>query len=196
MTGPPEEMKSFFDQRVNGYDEHMASSIEDYSIFYSKIAAPFEKTNEPIQVLDLGAGTGIELEFILDKAPNAKITAVDLSEVMLKKLGKKYKAFRSQIKMISDYYISLKLKPHSFNYVVSVMSLHHLMPAEKIALYKKLRNALVPTGAYVEGDYIVSLEEENRLLKEFSLEKKSTPCRMMDNTILTFLSVRKRRFEH
>ena len=171
MTDPPEEMKSFFDLRVNGYDEHMASKVEDYSNFYSKIAAPFEKTEEPIEVLDLGAGTGIELKFILDKAPNAKITAVDLSEVMLKKLVKKYETFSSQIKTIADSYLSLKLEPHSFDYVVSVMSLHHLMPAKKIALYKKLRKALVPTGTFVEGDYIVSLEEEKRLLKEFSLQK-------------------------
>ena len=173
MTDPPEEMKSFFDLGVNGYDEHMASTVEDYWNFYSKIATPFEKTDEPIEVLDLGAGTGIELEFIFDKAPNAKITAVDLSEVMLKKLVKKYVTFSSQIRTIVDSYLSLKLKPHSFNYVVSVMSLHHLMPAKKIALYKKLRNALVPTGAYVEGDYIVSLEEEKRLLKEFSLQKRN-----------------------
>ena len=171
MTDPPEEMKSFFDLRVNGYDEHMASKVEDYSNFYSKIATPFEKTEEPIEVLDLGPGTGIELKFILDKAPNAKITAVDLSEVMLKKLVKKYETFSSQIKTIADSYLALKLEPHSFDYVVSVMSLHHLMPAKKIALYKKLRKALVPTGTFVEGDYIVSLEEEKRLLKEFSLQK-------------------------
>ena len=91
----------------------------------------------------------------------------------MKELVKKYEAFRSQIKMIAGSYLSLKLKPHSFNYVVSVMSLHHLMPEKKIALYTKLRKALVPTGAFVEGDYIVSLEEEKRLLKEFSFQKKN-----------------------
>jgi tRNA (cmo5U34)-methyltransferase len=91
---------------------------------------------------------------------------------MLKKLLKKYETFGSQIKTIADSYLSLKLMSHSFNYVVSVMSLHHLMPAKRTALYKRLRNALVPTGTYVEGDYIVSLEKEERLLKEFSLQKK------------------------
>jgi tRNA (cmo5U34)-methyltransferase len=173
MPDKPEDIKSFFDLRANGYDEHMASTVEDFHNFYSKIAAPFEKTDEPIQVLDLGAGTGIELEFIVDKTPNAKITTVDLSEVMLKKLVKKYETFASQIKTIADSFLSLKLEPHSFDYVVSVMSLHHLMPAKKIALYKKLRNALVPTGAYVEGDYVVSLEEEKRLLNDHNLQKKN-----------------------
>jgi len=83
MTDTPEEMKSFFDLRVESYDEHMSSNVEDFNEFYSMIAAPFEKTDRLIEVLDVGAGTGIELEFIFAKAPNAKITAVDLSEEML-----------------------------------------------------------------------------------------------------------------
>ncbi len=171
MTDKPEEMKSFFDIRVEGYDEYMASSIEDYATFYRKIAVPFTETHDRIEVLDLGAGTGIEIAFILAKAPNAIITAVDLSEAMLKKLVKKYETYGSQIRTITDSYLKLELKPHSFDYVVSVMSLHHLMPVKKIALYKKLKKALIPTGAFVEGDYIVSVEEENRLLEEYQLRK-------------------------
>lgn len=173
MSETQEKMKSFFDLRADGYDEHMASILEGFENFYRKIASPIEKTDKPVKVLDLGAGTGIELEFIFSKAPNAKITAVDLSEKMLKKLLKKYETYNSQIKTIADSYLSLELMPHSFDYIVSVMSFHHLMPVKKIALYKKLREALIPTGTFVEGDYIVSLEEEKRLLKEFHLQKEN-----------------------
>ena len=66
--------------RVDGYDEHIAASIEDFDTFYRRIAAPFEETHEPIEVLDLGAGTGIELEFIFAKAPKARITAAPVDE--------------------------------------------------------------------------------------------------------------------
>ena len=168
-----EEMKSFFDSRVNGYDEHMASNVEEYDKFYRNIASPFEKTNEPIEVLDLGAGTGLELQFILAKAPNANITAVDLSEEMLRKLVNKYEKIGTQIKTIAGSYLSLELVPQSFDYIVSVMSLHHLRPVKKIALYKKLKKALIPTGIYVEGDYIVSIQEEKELLKTFLRQKKN-----------------------
>lgn len=173
MSETHEEMKSFFDLRADGYDEHMVSVIEEFDNFYSKIAFPFEKTNEPVKILDLGAGTGIELEFIFAKAPNARITAVDLSEEMLEKLVKKYEKFSSQISTIADSYLSLELQPYSFNYIVSVMSFHHLLPAKKIVLYKKLRKALVPMGTFVEGDYIVTPKEEKRLLKEFYLQQKN-----------------------
>ena len=77
------------------------------------------------------------------------------------------------LKTITDSYLSLELMPHSFDYIVSVMSFHHLMPEKKVALYIKLKKALVPTGIFVEGDYVVSIEEEKRLLKEFRTLKKN-----------------------
>ncbi len=173
MSETYEEMKAFFDTRAGEYDEHMASVLEEYDSFYRNIASPFKKTDEPVRVLDLGAGTGIELEFIFARAPNARISAVDLSVDMLNKLVSKYEKYRSQIKTIADSYLSLELMPNSFDYVVSVMSFHHLMPEKKIALYKKMRNALDPGGTFVEGDYIVSPEEEERLLKEFRELRKN-----------------------
>jgi tRNA (cmo5U34)-methyltransferase len=175
MSDTYEEMKSFFDQRVDGYDEHMVAILEDYDNFYKNIAAPFQNTDKPIEVLDLGAGTGIELEYIFEQAPNARVTAVDLSEEMLKRLVKKYEEYSSQIKTIADSYLSLELTPCSFDYIVTVMSLHHLMPSKKISLYKKLREALVPAGSFIEGDYIVSAEEEKKLLNEFYQYKKNNP---------------------
>ncbi|NLD35903.1 MAG: class I SAM-dependent methyltransferase [Desulfatiglans sp.] len=175
MSEKYEEMKSFFDARVSGYDEKMAATIEEYDNFYRNVATPIEKTDKPIEVLDLGAGTGIELEYIFENAPNARITAVDLSEEMLKKLVKKYEAHHKQIRTIADSYLSIDLAPHSYDYIVTVMSLHHLMPAKKIYLYKKLREALISGGAFIEGDYIVSTEEEKRLLNEFYQYKKNNP---------------------
>ena len=126
MSHIPEEMKAFFDARIEGYDEHMAESVEDYPDFYSKIAMPFPVTNDPIKVLDLGAGTGIELEYILAKAPNARITAVDLSSIMLEKLIEKYESHASQFRTYVGSYITMQIETNTFDFVVSVMSLHHL----------------------------------------------------------------------
>ena len=175
MSKSYEEMKSFFDARVSDYDEHMVAILEDYDNFYKNIATPIEKTDKLVEILDLGAGTGIELEYILEKAPNARITAVDLSEEMLKRLLNKYDGFRSQISTIADSYLSINLALHSYDYIVTVMSLHHLMPGKKIDLYKKLREALIPGGAFIEGDYVVSAEEEKRLLNEYYQFKKDNP---------------------
>ena len=173
MVETAEEMKSFFDTRVEDYDKHMADTVENYADFYRQIAVPFPETSEHISILDLGAGTGIELESIFEKAPNARITAVDLSEVMLNKLVSKYEKFTSQIQTITDSYLTREFGARSFDFIVSVMSLHHLLPAKKTSLYSKLRQALVPSGMFVEGDYIVSLNEESKLLEEYRERMKS-----------------------
>jgi tRNA (cmo5U34)-methyltransferase len=52
------------------------------------------------------------------------------------------------------------LGEHSYDYVVAVMTLHHLLPAKKVSLYQRIREALRQEGAYIEGDWVVSLEEE------------------------------------
>ena len=58
-----------------------------------------------MEILDLGCGTGLELEGIFSKAPNAVITCIDLSEKMLSKLTSKYSRFLDQIKPIKGSYL-------------------------------------------------------------------------------------------
>lgn len=50
----------------------------------------FEKDNP--KVLDLGAGTGILSQFLLEKYPNAEIVLIDLAEEMLKEAEKDLRA--------------------------------------------------------------------------------------------------------
>lgn len=168
MDEVPEEMKLFFNARVEEYDQHMTDNIVGFTAFYNSIGAPFPKTDESIEILDLGAGTGIELDFIFAKAPNAKVTAVDISKSMLNKLIEKYQAYTSQIETIEASYLTLDFKECYYDYVISVMSLHHLLPPKKIGLYEKIRKSLGPSGMYIEGDYIVSETEERKLLADFN----------------------------
>jgi tRNA (cmo5U34)-methyltransferase len=54
-------MEDFFAARVNGYDDHMRTNIEGSLEFYAYTASLLPK--EPnSKVLDLGCGTGLELE--------------------------------------------------------------------------------------------------------------------------------------
>ena len=48
-----EKMEDFFTARVNGYDEHMKSNIEDADSFYKYTAILLPTENRAI-VLDLG----------------------------------------------------------------------------------------------------------------------------------------------
>ncbi|MGM0421218.1 MAG: class I SAM-dependent methyltransferase [Bacillota bacterium] len=163
----PEKMEDFFNARADSYDEHMADYVEDFAEFYQRIALPVEPTKAEVKVLDLGCGTGLELEYIFRKAPQALITGVDISKKMLALLEEKYENKKQQITSLKESYLDMVYPKNEYDYVVSVMSMHHFSPEEKTKLYKKIVHSLKPGGKYIEGDYVVDEGKEQRLLQQY-----------------------------
>jgi tRNA (cmo5U34)-methyltransferase len=155
-----ERMADFFDARSEGYEEHMAQSVSSFDRFYASIASPIPQTDEVLHILDLGCGTGLELEAILSRAPNAAITGIDVSAQMLHKLKETYADRSEQLTLIRASYLDVPLGVDLYDYVVAVMTLHHLLPTRKVSLYKRIREALTLEGGYIEGDWVVSAREE------------------------------------
>lgn len=60
-----------------------------------------------------------------------------------------------------------------YDYVVSVMAMHHFPYDTKCKLYKKIRKSMKNEGKYIEGDYVVSLKKEQQLLLEHNHKIKS-----------------------
>ena len=73
-----EKMSDFFEARLDGYDAHMMTNIESAAEFYP-FTASMLPTTENCFILDLGCGTGLELEYYLAQNPSARITGIDLS---------------------------------------------------------------------------------------------------------------------
>ena len=156
-----ERMGEFFDNRVSGYDEHMLSEIEGAKEFY-----PFTASQLPqgkAKVLDLGCGTGLELEYYLSSNPQSEITGVDLAPEMLKALENKLSG--KNIKLILGSYFDVPFGEKIYDAAVSVESLHHFTKAEKIPLYKKLRNALKDGGYFILTDYFAATEADERFFR-------------------------------
>ncbi len=162
-----EEMRSFFDSRSESYDRHMQENVSSFKEFYRKIAQTIPQTEEPVKILDLGCGTGLELEEILKRTPRALITGIDLSAEMLDKLREKYIDFSDQIHLIQGNYLEEDLGHEVFAYAVSVMTVHHLLPGPKQDLYNKIYSALRPEGKYIEGDYYVTPQKEKEYLEKY-----------------------------
>jgi tRNA (cmo5U34)-methyltransferase len=169
----PEKMSDFFDKRSSGYDEHMRQSIASFEAFYEAIAQCIPCTDEVLHILDVGCGTGLELGPIFLRAPNARITGVDLSEGMLKHLRDKVASRLEQLALIQGSYLEMSFGQAEYDYGVSVMTLHHLLPERKGRLYEKTRQALKDEGKYIEGDYIVSKEKHEPILAEYREKLRS-----------------------
>ena len=100
-----EEMASFFDVRADGYDQHMRDNIQGFESYYEYLAKPLEGRREPIQILDLGCGTGLEFKYLLDAAPQASIVGMDLSAGMMKEGAKVYKDLEDRITWKQGSYV-------------------------------------------------------------------------------------------
>lgn len=166
----PEKMGAFFDARAAGYDAHIRGYVYDepsFARFYETLASPIPQTPAQIRILDLGCGTGLEIYAIFRRAPNARITGIDLASEMLALLEKRYVARMDQIRLIADSYLTADLGEHTYDFVISAMTVHHLLHDAKTELYRRIRAALAPGGRYVEGDTVTTAESETEFLAEY-----------------------------
>jgi len=137
--------------RAEGYNEHMLSGGGDEQ--YRKLGGFIPRTDNTIRVLDIGCGTGVELDYIWKNAPNAYITCLDLSSDMLALLLKNHPDHHSQIAVVEASYLNWTYPLETFDIVVSSQTMHHFMPEQKIAVYRNLLRTLKPDGVYLENDW-------------------------------------------
>ena len=159
MTDKLEKMDDFFAARVDGYDEHMRRDIEGGDGFYAYTASLLPAAGEA-RVLDLGCGTGLELEEYFLLNPSARVTGIDVSEAMLNALKAKFPG--KDITLIHDSYFNAELGENRYDAAVSVESLHHFPADMKAALYGRLHTALKSGGVFVLTDYFAESEELER----------------------------------
>lgn len=144
-----EKMDAFFEARLVGYDDHMLTEIEGAAEFYPATAALLPEASGA-KVLDLGCGTGLELQFYFDENPTAKVTGIDLSAAMLGALKEKFPG--KELQLVQGSYFEADLGD-GYDAAVSVESLHHFTQEQKTGLYAKLHAALKDGGYFVLTDY-------------------------------------------
>ena len=170
-----EKMGEFFDARLEGYEEHQLSCIEGAREFY-----PFTASCLPMEdgarILDLGCGTGLELEEYFSLNPAAIVTGIDIAPGMLGALAKKFPDKALELKLGS--YFIVPFGEEAFDAAVSVESLHHFTKEEKIPLYSKLHRALKPGGYFILTDYFAGSDEEEYHFRQelIRLKKEQGLC--------------------
>ena len=158
-----EPMGAFFDSRLDGYEEHQITCIESAPEFYA-FTAECLPAEPGTHILDLGCGTGLELDSYFQRNPSAKITGIDLAPGMLGALKKKFPG--KDLTLILGSYFDVPFGTMVFDGAVSVESLHHFTKKEKIPLYAKLKDALKEGGYFILTDYFALSGEEEQFHRQ------------------------------
>lgn len=150
---PAEEMTNFFTKRIREYDKvHLTNWPREYA----HIADYFEDGLNCL--LDIGCGTGLELDSLYQRFPDVKITGIDLSEAMLAELRNKYKG--RDIELINGDYFNYPFEDNKYDAAMSFETLHHFKYEKKKRIYEKLYQTIKPGGYYIECDYMACCREE------------------------------------
>ena len=154
-------MGGFFDRRVDSYEDHMRPWRAYYRWLGELIPAQAET------LLDLGCGTGLELDEIFRLHPDIRVTGIDLAPGMLARLREKHPE-RKLTLTVGDY-LTVPLAPCAFDVAVAFETLHHFPPETKLGLFRRIFAALRPGGMLLEGDYIAESDEmETYLFQELA----------------------------
>lgn len=172
-----EEMSAFFTNRLGHYEEHMSVWEKSYQMFAGLLPLDCR------EILDLGCGTGLELDKIWERDPDIKVTGIDLCQSMLDKLLEKHPD-KPLITICQDYF-QYDFGVGNWDAVISFESLHHFFPQPKKELYQKIFHCLKEGGVFILGDYIACCEEEEELLRSVYLKKRQQST-IPDNCFVHF----------
>lgn len=170
-----------FNDASDKYDNYRKQAIPNMDLFYE---SAINQTTDYInpKILDLGAGTGILTQLLINKHPESEITLIDFSEEMLDKAKNKFKD-NPNITYIKDDYLSHSYE-NSYDIIISSLSIHHLEDDEKQRLYQKIYDQLNVGGIFINADLILgntpNTEELFKSIDEAHLLKQDMPDTQKD----------------
>lgn len=143
-----------FNQKAKEYDSERRVLIPCFDDFYGVAIDCIDFKGDNPKVLNLGAGTGILSQFLLEKYPNAEIVLIDLAEEMLKEAEKRFEG-NDNISFICDDCITHEFNT-KFDIIISSLSIHHLTGMEKNVLIEKYYDLLNDGGNFVNADQVLN----------------------------------------
>jgi tRNA (cmo5U34)-methyltransferase len=159
-------IKGAFDLTAHEYDRARRQLVPCFDEFYrSAVAELTFAADATIEVLDLGAGTGLLAAFVAAAFPAARLTLVDVAPEMLARARDRFAANLDRVRFaVADY--ARQPLDGTYDAIVSALSIHHLDHERKRQLFGRIRGALKPGGVFVNADQVAgatpALERRNQ----------------------------------
>jgi tRNA (cmo5U34)-methyltransferase len=144
------EIQRTFDYISKKYDKQRKRFVPCFDDLYGVSVSVASVDKENPDILDIGAGTGLLSEFLMERYPKASLTLIDLSEKMLDIAKDRFRSNSNVKYIIGDY--SRYDFVEKYDLVVSALSIHHLKNEEKKKFYKKSYSMLKQSGIFVNAD--------------------------------------------
>lgn len=153
------------------YDLSRRRLIPCFDLFYvtaADLAARAIRDLPAPAILDIGAGTGLMSEFVMQRVGAASLFLLDESAEMTAKALIRLEQFKPTLLLQS---MTEPLPGIKFNAVVSSVAIHHLTHEEKRGLYKRIFHALAPGGIFVNAEQVLGETDwEENLYDEMHID--------------------------
>jgi tRNA (cmo5U34)-methyltransferase len=145
-----DHIRHAFNRFAQDYDRQREYIIPELRQFYGTAVWAAESEKAEPEILDIGAGTGLFSMFLLEKFPGAHLTLIDIAENMLEMARQRFDGREHTEYIVRDYSTGELGGPYDI--VCSALSIHHLEPADKRQLFRRVYDALRTGGIFVNAD--------------------------------------------
>jgi tRNA (cmo5U34)-methyltransferase len=154
-TANLQQVQEHFAREAFRYDQLILKLIPHYQEQneYLLDLIPFEHTT-PLNVLDLGCGTGVLAYLILERFPHAQVTAFDLTPNMLESCRTNLSPFGDRAAFQLGNFGEDDFGT-DYDLIVSGLAIHHLDDAGKQTLFQRIGAALKPGGVFLDRDLVI-----------------------------------------
>lgn len=156
-----ESVADFFDSISDQYTSSIMRCVPRYAemlqVLVDYLPASYRK--RPIQILELGAGTGNLSLLLSEYFPHSDLTLVDISADALKVCKERMQP-SANASFIKEDFRQLAFGEQSFDLIVSSISIHHLGSLDKQQLFSSCYRWLKPNGKLSFADQFRGQTEE------------------------------------
>lgn len=150
--------KILFENEAKKFDNVIPLLIPYYNEIYDILidSIPFYR-NTPLNILDIGCGTGTFTKLVKQNFLYARITCLDFAQNMIDVAKSKLRDYKNDVDFLVGDFNDFDFEK-KYDVIVSSFALHHIKTdKEKFRIYKNIYQALKQNGVFLTADIVLGV---------------------------------------